>query len=789
MNKKKITRIIATGATVATGITLISSHASATELTNNYEYEGSSIKVRLNDSYKGEVINIETNLRVRSEANLNSKVIGYLNNGDNCEIKGETQGWYRINFNGNEGYVSKEYIKVINSTSSEGSKRGQVVGTGNGLNVRQGASATSAIITYLKDGDIFEIISQSGEWYNIKTGSVVGFVHGKYVKILNDVSTPPSTYFEKGKIINVTSNLRVRQEPNANSFTLGYLLSGQEVEILGESGEWYKINYHGKIGYCHKNYVMKISNVGNSSNNNSSNNGSLDNNDNQIKEKKGTVINAPSGLRVRKEASTGSNVLGTLKNGSEVVIIGESEEWHKIKYSSGSGYVHKDYISVIKDKPEIPDEKPDLPEKPVIPSVINPEEKPEENLEVSKKKNGEVYNVTSNLRVRAKASTDSLVVGYLNNGAKVDIVGEEGTWYKINYQDKVGFVSKDYVKIITESTNTPELESPIVPDNEYNPEGNPIRPPVENNKENVISYGSVAASELNVRAGAGVNYAIIGKESLNDIVEIVDRSENGWYKIVHGDSYGFVSSNYLRVSTQASTYSKKINDYVNIQYPRLNLIDKNSVWVDATKEEIGYNLDPLNFIDNRGKYMFMKLNHVAGIPLSVINEVIAGKGILSGKGQAFLDGAHKYNINVIYLMSHARLETGNGTSKLSNGIMVSQVDGNPVEPKIVYNMYGVGAYDSDPIREGAEYAYKQGWFTPEKAITEGAHWISNNYINSSTYGQNTLYKMRWNISSSGMGWHQYATDIAWAEKQAKIMAPYLERCGVALDFEIPMFSK
>ena len=143
----------------------------------------------------------------------------------------------------------------------------------------------------------------------------------------------------------------------------------------------------------------------------------------------------------------------------------------------------------------------------------------------------------------------------------------------------------------------------------------------------------------------------------------------------------------------------------------------------------------------------------------------------------------------MYLLSHARLETGNGTSTLSNGVLVTEVDGVPVEPKVVYNMYGVGAIDSDPLRGGSEYAYKQGWFTPELAIAEGASWISKNYINSTKYNQNTLYKMRWNMSSTSIGWHQYASDIAWAEKQARIMAPYLEKCGVAFEFDIPTFVK
>lgn len=60
----------------------------------------------------------------------------------------------------------------------------------------------------------------------------------------------------------------------------------------------------------------------------------------------------------------------------------------------------------------------------------------------------------------------------------------------------------------------------------------------------------------------------------------------------------------------------------------------------------------------------------------------------------------------------------------------------------VYNMFGIGAYDSDPVGTGSNYAYEMGWDTPEKAIMGGAKWISENYINSSSHTQNTLYEMR-----------------------------------------------
>lgn len=296
------------------------------------------------------------------------------------------------------------------------------------------------------------------------------------------------------------------------------------------------------------------------------------------------------------------------------------------------------------------------------------------------------------------------------------------------------------------------------------------------------------SSYVNIRSGPGTNYSKIGELYLDDKVEIVNDSNKEWYKIKFESGHAFVHKSYITETVPSSDYRNSLDYYVDIQSKRLNLTDKTGQWIDATKDEIKYYMNPSNFIDNIGKYMFMKLTYTSGITLDIANEVIKEKGILDGRGQAFLLGGEKYNVNPIYLMCHARLETGNGTSKLSTGVLVDTVDGKSVTPRVVYNMFGIGADDNDTVRLGAEMAYKQGWFTPELAIIEGAYWIGNMYINNIQYKQDTLYKMRWNLTSLGVGYHQYATDIGWAYKQAKMMATYLNKCdGVKFEFDIPTF--
>ncbi|WHY33814.1 SPOR domain-containing protein [Cytobacillus firmus] len=203
-------------------------------------------------------------------------------------------------------------------------------------------------------------------------------------------------------------------------------------------------------------------------------------------------------------------------------------------------------------------------------------------------------------------------------------------------------------------------------------------------------------------------------------------------------------------------------------------------WQSAKTSDVNYYLNPNNFsIDNKDYFQFLKLSKSANLNVSEVNDkILSGKGILAGKGQAFIEAANKYNINELYLISHSLLETGNGTSKLATGVVYNG--------RTVYNMYGYGAYDSCALECGAKKAYELGWFTPEAAIIGGAQFISSGYIYNTTFQQDTLYKMRWNPVQT---WHQYATDIGWAYKQvSSIHNLYLLLDNYTLYYDVPVYK-
>ncbi len=225
-------------------------------------------------------------------------------------------------------------------------------------------------------------------------------------------------------------------------------------------------------------------------------------------------------------------------------------------------------------------------------------------------------------------------------------------------------------------------------------------------------------------------------------------------------------------------YPYSLNDMISVQMQYTPKVYRGSDYANATAEEVRRYIDPeLTYGNEYMKYQFVDLSQPCGADEGILDSYLSDKGILSDTAAAFIEAGKTYGVSELYLVAHACLETGNGTSKLARGVVYNGTT--------VYNMFGIGAFDGDAVNGGAKYAYEHGWTTPEKAIYGGAKFVSENYINGE-YRQNTLYKMLWNPNAPGK--HQYATDIGWAVKQAQTMKRFYESFDIQARFEVPVYT-
>ncbi|HCY8933425.1 TPA: N-acetylglucosaminidase [Staphylococcus aureus] len=193
--------------------------------------------------------------------------------------------------------------------------------------------------------------------------------------------------------------------------------------------------------------------------------------------------------------------------------------------------------------------------------------------------------------------------------------------------------------------------------------------------------------------------------------------------------------------------------------------EEDGKFVEANNNEIA-KVMTISHKDNDMKYM--DITEKVPMSESEVNQLLKGKGILENRGKVFLEAQEKYEVNVIYLVSHALVETGNGKSELAKGIKVGK--------KRYYNFFGIGAFDSSAVRSGKSYAEKEQWTSPDKAIIGGAKFIRNEYFENN---QLNLYQMRWNPENPAQ--HQYASDIRWADKIAKLMDKSYKQFGIKKD--------
>lgn len=90
---------------------------------------------------------------------------------------------------------------------------------------------------------------------NVKINMIKNIIVIIFSVIILAIAFNLNTVYAKntGKIN--TPNVVLRQEPNTTSNKLGFMYKTDVVDVLEESGEWYKIVFNGKTGYTKKEFV------------------------------------------------------------------------------------------------------------------------------------------------------------------------------------------------------------------------------------------------------------------------------------------------------------------------------------------------------------------------------------------------------------------------------------------------------------------------------------------------------------------------------------------------------
>lgn len=194
-------------------------------------------------------------------------------------------------------------------------------------------------------------------------------------------------------------------------------------------------------------------------------------------------------------------------------------------------------------------------------------------IAISNISNATTVRVTGDtLNVRKEASTSSDVIAMLSKDVECELLGEEGDFYKIKYQNYTGFISKQYAEIVGENNETDADENePTNTENEETTSNNqttnsePENATNNDNQSNSTENGSTTenegantvesennstAIEKTLAKNTDIRilpliYASVLENNKEDITVLVITEINGWSYIQTDEINGWVRTDKL----------------------------------------------------------------------------------------------------------------------------------------------------------------------------------------------------------------------------------------------------
>ena len=229
--------------------------------------------------------------------------------------------------------------------------------------------------------------------------------------------------FADSGVINASA-LNVRQKPSLSSSILTSIPRNTKINTLGKSGAFYKVTYNGKTGYVSSSYVK----IGQATNASSATLSSTT--------KTGVGSTSVWYLNVRKTATSGNNVIGSINPTKNISIYGTLNGYYKIKYNNTWGYIAKSYVSTTTAS--------------TVVTTTN------SATLSSTTKTGVGSTKVWCLNVRRTAASGNNVIGSINPTNNISLYGTLNGYYKIKYNNTWGYIAKSYVSTTSAVVTIPK---------------------------------------------------------------------------------------------------------------------------------------------------------------------------------------------------------------------------------------------------------------------------------------------------------------------------------------------
>lgn len=195
-------------------------------------------------------------LNVRAGASTNDRIIGSVGTNDYIHILNKANdGWYAIETDTDAlGYISGEYVDI---------QKAKGVINANGVNVRETADYSGAVMSQVYQNNIVYAYAQIGDWILIQNGDKEGYIHREFVDgpLIDQLPNRKAAAVKKTtpaeKIIAVpTTVVNLREEASTASNVIQKIGPTTVLTIKDVDSEWAKVvTSDNKEGYMAKEYL------------------------------------------------------------------------------------------------------------------------------------------------------------------------------------------------------------------------------------------------------------------------------------------------------------------------------------------------------------------------------------------------------------------------------------------------------------------------------------------------------------------------------------------------------
>ena len=179
----------------------------------------------------GTVVTSGGRLNMRQSPDDKARIVTKIKNGKKVEVLDLADGWYHITYEGYEGYVKEQYIKLLSAAIGQ-----EIYSNGTTLYLRESMDATSRIVGMVNSQQTMKVEQIDDGWILVASGVVKGYVRTEEIDQLNEEPAAVATQKWTEGILQKETTLY--RDPDKNSEVLSTWPKGQGVSVCPYNKDW-----------------------------------------------------------------------------------------------------------------------------------------------------------------------------------------------------------------------------------------------------------------------------------------------------------------------------------------------------------------------------------------------------------------------------------------------------------------------------------------------------------------------------------------------------------------------